>query len=68
MANAGRHLRTNETSKECSSGSIGPGLDSYLLESKHGVIPTGDLSTVICSYDATAGKSYNLISLLTTFC
>jgi hypothetical protein len=60
MANAAGHLRTNETN--CRKGPVGPGLDCSVTESKHGKIPLGDLSTIICSYDHTAGYSSNALS------
>jgi len=60
MANAGGHLRTNESM--CRKGPIGPGLDCSVTESKHGKIPLGDLSTIICSYDHTAGYTSNSLS------
>ena len=57
MANAAGHLRTNET--QCQEVPIVPGLDSSVVESKHGKIPLGDLATIVCSYDETAGYSSN---------
>jgi len=65
MANAAGHLRTNES--QCKRGPLGAGLDSSVTQSKHGKIPLGDLSTVIASYDTTAGYSSNSRELLTFF-
>ena len=62
MANAAGHLRTNETT--CGSGDSHNklfGLDGSVT-GKHGVTPLGDLATVVCSYDSTAGYSSNSLS------
>lgn len=57
MSNAAGHLRTNESS--CPSEVFG--IDS-LAPGKHGKTPMGDLSTIVCSYDHTAGYSSNSLS------
>lgn len=57
MANAAGHLRSEESS--CSEGKFG--LDSATT-GKHGVTPLGDLATIVCSYDTTAGYSSNSLS------
>ena len=62
VANAAGHLRTNET--QCGSGNSHNelfGLDGT-VKGKHGTTPLGDLATVICSYDTTAGYSSNSLS------
>jgi hypothetical protein len=62
MANAAGHLRTNET--QCGSGNTHNqefGLDGT-VKGKHGTTPLGDLATVVCSYDTTAGYSSNSLS------
>lgn len=62
MANAGGHLRSDES--QCGSGNNYNylfGLDGS-VEGKHGVTPLGDLATVVCSYDTTAGYSSNSLS------
>lgn len=62
MANAAGHLRSNET--QCGSGNANNqlyGLDGT-VHGKHGVTPFGDLASVICSYDTTAGYSSNSLS------
>lgn len=59
MANAAGHLRTNESDCMNSIGELG--LDGN-TEGKHGQTPLGDLSTVVCSYDTTAGYSSNSLS------
>ena len=62
MANAAGHLRTNETA--CGSGDAHNhkfGMDGT-VRGKHGVTQLGDLATVICSYDTTAGYSSNSLS------
>ena len=62
MANAAGHLRSNETN--CGKGNEHNelfGLDGN-VNGKHGVTPLGDLATVICSYDTTAGYSSNSLS------
>lgn len=62
MANAAGHLRANET--KCGSGDAHNqlfGLDGT-VNGKHGVTPFGDLATVVCSYDSTAGYSSNSLS------
>lgn len=55
--NAAGHLRTSETS--CSKDVFG--LDDT-VNGTHGTTPFGDLATVICSYDHTAGYSSNSLS------
>jgi hypothetical protein len=57
MANAAGHLRVNET--HCIEGTFGL-QDS--VQGKHGTTPLGDLATVVCSYDTTAGYSSNSLS------
>lgn len=57
MANAAGHLRTNETT--CSPSTFG--LDGS-TSGQDGVTPFGDLSTIIVSYDSTAGYSSNAVS------
>ena len=62
MANAAGHLRTNEST--CGDGNIKNhqyGLDGSVT-GKHGLTELGDLATVICSYDETAGYSSNSLS------
>jgi hypothetical protein len=62
MANAAGHLRTNET--KCGQGNAQNqlfGLDGSTT-GKHGTTPFGDLATVVCSYDHTAGYSSNSLS------
>lgn len=62
MANAAGHLRSNES--QCGSGNTHNalfGLDGTVT-GKHGVTPVGDLATVVCSYDTTAGYSSNSLS------
>lgn len=59
VANAAGHLRTNETS--CAQGVYGVG--GGFVNGKHGPdTQLGDLATVICSYDSTAGYSSNSLS------
>jgi hypothetical protein len=53
MANAAGHLRGNETF--CSSGVFG-------LDGSASGKALGDLATIICSYDHTAGYSSNSLS------
>ena len=57
MSNAAGHLRKNETS--CQPNTFG--MDS-LAPGKHGSTPIGDLATIVCSYDETAGYSSNSLS------
>jgi hypothetical protein len=57
MANAAGHLRTNESC--CTQSTFG--MDSSTT-GKSGKIPLGDLATIICSYDHTAGYSSNSLS------
>ena len=57
MANAAGHLRQSESS--CAAGSFG--LDSSTTGSK-GATKLGDLATIVCSYDHTAGYSSNSLS------
>lgn len=57
MANAGGHLRADEIS--CNANVFG--LDSSPT-GKHGSTQFGDLATVVCSYDHTAGYSSNSLS------
>lgn len=57
MANAGRHLRKSESS--CAEDLTG--LDAS-TEGTHGTTPLGDLATIVCSYDHTAGYSSNSLS------
>lgn len=62
VANAAGHLRSNET--KCGAGNAHNqlfGLDGSTT-GKHGTTPFGDLATVICSYDTTAGYSSNSLS------
>eukprot|EP01038_Epipyxis_sp_PR26KG_P011422 gene11422-15306_t len=56
MMNAAGHLRINES---CTTNEYG--LDS-ITYGKHGSTPLGDLATIICSYDTTAGYSSNSLS------
>jgi hypothetical protein len=58
MANAAGHLRTNET--QCEGNRLF-GLDGSVT-GKNGVTELGDLATIICSYDTTAGYSSNSLS------
>jgi hypothetical protein len=70
IANAGGHLRTNESL--CDTQTFG--LDSSAT-GKHGSTLLGDLATIVCSYDHTAGYSSNslssyfhdLVSILSTY-
>jgi hypothetical protein len=57
MANAGGHLRTNESACD----SLLFGLDSSTT-GKHGSTLLGDLATIVCSYDRTAGYTSNSLS------
>ena len=62
MVNAAGHLRSNET--KCGSGNSHNylfGIDGSVT-GKHGFTALGDLSTVVCSYDSTAGYSSNSLS------
>ena len=59
MANAAGHLRTEET--PCTAAADKIGLDGSTV-GKHDVTPLGDLATVVCSYDTTAGYSSNSLS------
>lgn len=62
MANAAGHLRSNET--QCGSGNAHNqefGFDGT-VSGKHGITPIGDLATIVCSYDTTAGYSSNALS------
>lgn len=62
MANAAGHLRSNET--HCGSGNAHNYLFGFdgTVTGKHDVTPLGDLATVVCSYDTTAGYSSNSLS------
>ena len=57
MANAAGHLRSNES---CTHDPTF-GMDGS-VSGKHGITQLGDLATVICSYDETAGYSSNSLS------
>jgi len=57
VMNAAGHLRSNETT--CANDVFG--LDGT-TNGKHGTTPFGDLTTVIASYDTTAGYSSNSLS------
>lgn len=57
MANAGGHLRTNETN--CPNQIFGLASNTT---GKHGPTELGDLATIVCSYDHTAGYSSNSLS------
>jgi len=57
IANAAGHLRTNETN--CQKGPFG--LRTYTTGNK-GVTSLGDLISIICSYDETAGYTSNSLS------
>ena len=62
MANAAGHLRTNES--QCGEGNMKNhefGLDGSVT-GKHDFTALGDLATIICSYDETAGYSSNSLS------
>jgi hypothetical protein len=62
VANAAGHLRSNET--QCGSGDDYNhqfGLDGTVT-GKHGTTQLGDLATVICSYDQTAGYTSNSLA------
>lgn len=61
MANAAGHLRTNETSCGEAARRHLFGVDGSVT-GKHGLTLLGDLATVICSYDQTAGYSSNSLS------
>lgn len=59
MTNAAGHLRGSES--KCSVGAYG--LGGNHVDSKHGNNTLlGDLATVVCSYDTTAGYSSNSLS------
>lgn len=57
ISNAAGHLRTNET--RCDPMELG--VNGY-TSGKHGKTALGDLATVVCSYDTTAGYSSNSLS------
>jgi hypothetical protein len=57
IANAGGHLRSDETT--CAQETFG--LDSSTT-GKHGTTLLGDLVTIVCSYDHTAGYTSNSLS------
>ena len=57
MANAAGHLRQDEIS--CAQNLLG--MDS-LTEGSNGRTALGDMSTIICSYDHTAGYSSNSLA------
>jgi hypothetical protein len=62
MANAAGHLRTNESA--CGDSGLQNhqyGIDGSVT-GKHGLTLLGDLATIICSYDSTAGYSSNALS------
>lgn len=62
MANAAGRLRSNET--QCGAGDAHNhlfGVDGSVI-GKHGVTQLGDLATVICSYDQTAGYTSNSLA------
>jgi len=54
MVNAAGHLRSNESSEVCGGQHSSFGLDGSVT-GKKGVTPLGDLATIVCSYDHTAG-------------
>lgn len=58
MLNAAGHLRSNESA--CASGVFG--LDDAVSGKDSAQTPLGDLITVICSYDKTAGYTSNSLS------
>ena len=73
MANAAGNLR-----QQCADAGIDSSTTGYLIQlilsilqrflmfdghvGKHGTTPLGDLSTIVCSYDATQGYSSNSLS------
>lgn len=57
MANAAGRLRSNES--DCLP--LAYGMDGTTV-GKHGDTPLGDLATVVCSYDETAGYTSNSLS------
>lgn len=62
MANAAGRLRSNET--QCGNGDLQNhafGVDGSVT-GKHGFTILGDLATVICSYDQTAGYTSNSLA------
>lgn len=59
MANAAGMLRSGATTTSCAPGTVG--LDGSTT-GKNGVTPLGDLATIVCSYDTTAGYSSNSLS------
>jgi hypothetical protein len=61
MANAAGHLRSNETKCGDALHNHLFGLDGSVT-GKHGVTLLGDLATIICSYDETAGYTSNSLS------
>ena len=61
MANAAGHLRSNESSETCGGIDSPFGLDGT-VSGKKGITPFGDLATIICSYDHTAGYTSNSLS------
>lgn len=58
ISNAAGHMRSNETS--CATGLFGVG--NSKVQGKHGNTSLGDLATIVCSYDSTAGYSSNSLS------
>ncbi len=56
MANAGRHL-TNETYCDDAYSLI-----NNVVSNKYNNVPLGDLASVVCTYDATAGYTSNSLS------
>ena len=59
IANAAGHMRSNET--KCAGIGDKLGVDGSTT-GKHGKTVLGDLATVVCSYDSTAGYSSNSLS------
>lgn len=59
MANAASHLRINESTCGPSPTIFG---DDGFTNGKHGKTALGDLATIICSYDHTAGYTSNSLS------
>ena len=60
MANAGGTLRGREPADSCAAGVMG--FDSATTGKASPTLPLGDLATIVCSYDHTAGYTSNSLS------
>jgi hypothetical protein len=58
MSNAAGHLRSGEST--CTKDLLG--INNAVTKGKHGDTLLGDLATIVCSYDTTAGYSSNSLS------